>query len=54
VNALTTLQAAKIMGRTRVRVWQLIKSGRIKAVYIGRQWLILPESLRTYMEIRSR
>ena len=42
---LTTTQAAEVLGVTPVRVRQLIEAGRLKAVKVGRDWLIDPPDL---------
>ena len=46
---LTTADAAKVMGVSRVWVWTLIKRKRLKAVRVGSIYLIKPIDLRGYM-----
>ena len=42
---ITTKQAAKILGVSRIRVLTYIKDGRLKAEWSGRAWLILSADL---------
>ena len=45
---LTTVEAAKELKVTRVRVWQLIQEGRLAAERVGRDWLIRREVVEAY------
>jgi excisionase family DNA binding protein len=45
VELLTTTQAAKELGISRVRVVALIAAGRLKADKMGRDWMIRRKSL---------
>jgi excisionase family DNA binding protein len=42
---LTTKDAGKILGVSPLRVFQLIKAGRLPAVKIGRDWMIKERDL---------
>jgi len=42
---LTTQQAGKILGVGRLRVRQLISSGRLPAIKFGRDWIISKDDL---------
>jgi excisionase family DNA binding protein len=53
MEALTTLQAAQLLGLTRIRVIQCIHERKIQAVKWGRQWAIRPEVLYRYMKLRE-
>lgn len=37
---ITVPEAARLLGVTRVRVWQLIKKGKLKAEKKGRDWWV--------------
>ena len=43
---LTTKQAAKIVGVDNSRIRQLILAGQLKAIKIGRDWLITLKALK--------
>lgn len=45
---LSATQAAERLGISRMRMNQLIRSGRIEAERIGNQWAIREEDLETY------
>lgn len=45
---LTTEQAAKRLGVSRIRVLVFISEGRLKAEKAGRAWLILPNDLEEF------
>lgn len=52
---LTTMDAAQILGVTRIRVCQLCIQGRIPgARRFGRDWCIPSSGLRTYFELRQK
>jgi len=53
-NPLTTTEAGLVLDLTRVRVWQLIKAGRLEASKVGRRYLIRPVALRLYLEEEAR
>lgn len=42
---ITTVEAAERLGLSRVRVFTLIKQGRIKAEKLGRDWMIDEKNL---------
>jgi len=48
---LTTSEAGKKLGITSVRVWQLIRDGRLKATKFGHIWMIDEKDLAA---IKSR
>lgn len=45
VKNLTTVEVAEILGISRVRVFQLIRSEKLPAEKIGRDWLIKEKDL---------
>ena len=47
---LTTAEAAALLDRTDGRVRQLIKSGELLGVKMGRDWFIAPASIATYQK----
>ena len=52
---LTTNQAAKELGISRIRVNQLIKAGRIKAeMTAGREWAIAKHALADYKAAKEK
>jgi excisionase family DNA binding protein len=48
MDPLTTQQASEILGVTPQRVLALIRSGRLPAVKIGRDWLIAMQNLEKF------
>jgi len=48
-----TKQASKILGVNQSRIRQLILSGEIKAVKIGKTWLINPRHIEKLRAIRA-
>ena len=44
----TTVEAAKALGVHRTRIWQLVKSGELPAVKVGRDWLISAATLADF------
>ena len=42
---MTTKEAGKLLGVTPLRVFQLIKAGRLPAIKIGRDWIINKDDL---------
>ena len=44
-NLLTTKQAGKRLGVTPLRIFQLIKAGRLPAIKLGRDWVISKDDL---------
>lgn len=42
---MNTQEAADRLGISRVRIYQLIRADKIKAIRIGRDWLINPDDL---------
>lgn len=49
-NYLTTAQVAKILGVTRVRVWQLIVREKVlHGTKIGSIWVVEAKDVRTYL-----
>lgn len=48
MNYLTTEQAAKYLGVSRIRVLAFIKDGRLKAERAGRAWLIHSSDLEKF------
>jgi len=50
---LTTAEAAALLGKTPRRVRQLIDSGELLGVRMGRDWFVAPASIATY-EARVR
>ncbi len=42
---LTTVQAARRLHLSRYWLWQLVRSGKLKARRVGRDWLIDPADL---------
>lgn len=44
----TTTEAAALLGVSKRRVQQLVLRGQLKAVKIGRDWLIKEESLKKF------
>lgn len=44
-NLLTTKEAGKRLGVTPLRVFQLIKAGRLPAIKFGRDWMISKDDL---------
>lgn len=57
-NLLSTTDAAKLLGISRIAVFKKIKSGKIKATKVGRNFVIdkneLPEILGTVLTERAR
>ena len=51
---MTTAEAKDILGITVCRVWQLIHTGRLRAVKAGHRWDIDPRSVRDYQRTRGR
>lgn len=45
----TTSELAKIMGISRIAVFNRIKNGKIKAIRIGRNWLIPKEEIEDHV-----
>jgi excisionase family DNA binding protein len=50
VKKLTTVEAAEILGISRVRVFQLIQSERLPAEKVGRDWIIKEKDLELVKE----
>jgi len=48
MDYVTTEQAAKFLGVSRIRVLAFIKDGRLKAGRAGRAWLILRSDLEEF------
>lgn len=55
---LTTTELAKIMGISRIAVFKKVKSGKIKAVKVGRAYVIerknLPDTLKREPSARAK
>lgn len=45
----TTLEVSRTLSVTQVRVWQLLKEKKLAGKKRGRQWFIVPKSLRAYI-----
>ena len=50
MDKITAPEAARLLGITRVRVWQLIKKGKLKAEKKGRDWWVDRESVEKRRE----
>lgn len=48
---ITTPQAAKRSGLSRIYLARLLREGRIEGVQLGREWLIYTDSLEAYVSI---
>jgi excisionase family DNA binding protein len=48
--ALSIPEAAKFSGIGRTRLWELVSSGKVRAVKHGTRTLVLTDSLRAYVE----
>ncbi len=53
VKKLTTVEAAEILGISRVRVFQLIKSGKLPAEKVGRDLFIKEKDLELVKERKA-
>lgn len=51
---MTTIEVAKVLGISRVYAWRLASTKKVEAKKVGRQWFILPSSLRAYMDAKAR
>ena len=51
MKLLTTLQAAESLDLHRTRIWQLIKSGRLPAVQLGRDWFVKEQDLLKFKSL---
>jgi excisionase family DNA binding protein len=47
---LTTEEAASVLGIGRTRMYQLVRTGKVRSVTLGRSRRIRPEDLETYVE----
>jgi excisionase family DNA binding protein len=54
VELLTPSACARILGYSESRVLQLIRSGRIEARRVGRQFLVLDEVLEKFVDNQRR
>jgi excisionase family DNA binding protein len=53
MNAISTLDAARLMGLTRVRVWQFIRDGHLEAKKFGSVYCIKPKHLHAFISQRN-
>ena len=49
---MTAKQVAKLLGVTRIYVYQLIKAGKLEALKVGRRRLITDSSFKVYRDLR--
>lgn len=49
-HCITTTQAASRLGISRARVGQFIRTGRLRAMRLGRDWRIEPQALCTVID----
>jgi len=54
MKTISTVEAARLLGISRVRVWQLVRKKRIPARRLGRDWRIRREDLERFMRDRGR
>ena len=47
---ITTEEAASVLGIGRTRMYELLRSGKVRSVTLGRSRRIRPEDLETYVE----
>lgn len=47
---ITTEEAASVLGIGRTRMYELVRSGKVRSVTLGRSRRIRPEDLETYVE----
>ncbi len=48
-DLLTTAQVARLLGRSRQRIGQLIDAGQLPAVRLGRRWMVERADLQTVL-----
>jgi excisionase family DNA binding protein len=48
----SVLTAAGMLGISRSRIYELLATGEIETIKIGRRNLVLVESLKTFVEVR--
>jgi excisionase family DNA binding protein len=49
---LTTTEAARALGLTRIAILKAISRGTLDAVKLGRDWLITPAAVEDYRQTR--
>ena len=47
---LTTEEAASVLGIGRTRMYQLVRTGKVRSVTLGRSRRIRPEDLQAYVQ----
>ena len=53
-NKLTTKQAAQASGLDRAELYQLVRSGAVRAERFGWQWLVDRRSLEAYLRAKGK